>query len=311
MTDRVRYQTFMFDNARWDGFEFRDDDIVISTSPKCGTTWTQMLCALLIFQDSRFDRPLSQISPWLDQQTRSLDTVLATLDAQQHRRFIKTHTPFDGLPIDDRVTYLCIGRDPRDVFLSMDHHWANMDLDAVQRAREKAVGDSDAETLLSRSSMVNRPDDLLVRFRAWIDNDLPPEQVGSSLRGVLHHIETFWAQRDRDNVALFHFADLEADLVGEMRRLAKVLGIDISAARVRELAVAAGFDEMKGRAVELAPNADIAIWLDTDAFFHQGTSGQWRALLNGEDLVHYEARVRALATPELAEWVHHGGRARG
>ena len=28
-----------------------DGDIIVSTSPKCGTTWAQMLCALLIFQD--------------------------------------------------------------------------------------------------------------------------------------------------------------------------------------------------------------------------------------------------------------------
>jgi hypothetical protein len=150
-----------------------------------------------------------------------------------------------------------------------------------------------------------------VRFSAWIDNDLPPEQVGSSLRTVLHHVDTFWEQRDRDNVALFHFADLEADLVGEMQRLAAVLEIDISAERVCELSAAADFEEMKGRSAELAPNADIAIWRDTDAFFHQGTSGQWRALLTGDDLAHYEARVRELATPELAEWVHHGARGRG
>ena len=166
--------------------------------------------------------------------------MLATLDAQQHRRFIKTHTPFDGLPVDDRVTYLCVGRDPRDVFVSMDHHWANMDLDAVRRARENAVGNSDAEELLSRSSMVNRPDDALVRFRAWVDNDVPPEQVSSSLRAVLHHVDTFWVHRDRDNVALFHYADLEADLVAEMQRLAAVLEIDISAERVRELAACRG-----------------------------------------------------------------------
>ena len=306
MTDRVRYRTFMFDNARWEGFEFRDDDIVISTSPKCGTTWTQMLCALLIFQDSHFPRPLSHISPWLDQQTRRLDTVFATLEAQRHRRFIKTHTPFDGLPIDDRVTYLCVGRDPRDVFVSMDHHWANMDMDAVRRARHAAVGDSDAEELLSRSSLVNRPDAARERFRLWIDNDLPPEQVSSSLRAVLHHVDTFWVQRDRDNVALFHYADLQADLVAEMERLAEVLDIDISAQRLQDLAVTAGFEEMKGRAGELVPNADIGIWRDMNSFFHQGNSGQWRGLLAGEDLAHYEDRVRELATPELAEWIHHG-----
>jgi aryl sulfotransferase len=306
VTERVHYRTFMFDNARWDGFKFRDGDIVISTSPKSGTTWTQMLCALLIFQDPQLPRPLSHISPWLDQQTRKLDTVFATLDAQQHRRFIKTHTPFDGLPVDDRVTYLCVGRDPRDVFLSMDHHWGNMDMEAVRRARDAAVGSSDAEELLSKSPMVNRPDDERERFRVWVDNDLPPDQVSSSLRAVLHHVNTFWMHRDRDNVALFHYADFEADLVAEMERLAVVLEIDISTDRVRQLAAAADFEEMKGRAGEFAPNADIGIWRDTNEFFHQGKSGQWHASLTGDDLAHYEARVRELAAPDLAEWIHHG-----
>ena len=47
--------------------------------------------------------------------TRALDDVVADLDAQTHRRFIKTHTPLDGLPHDPRVTYIGVGRDPRDV----------------------------------------------------------------------------------------------------------------------------------------------------------------------------------------------------
>ena len=301
----------MYDNARWDGFEFRVGDIVISTSPKCGTTWTQMLCALLIFRDPYFDRPLGEISPWLDQQTGKLDTVLAILDAQQHRRFIKTHTPFDGLPNDSRVTYLCVGRDPRDVFMSMDHHWGNMDMEAVLRAREYAVGNTHVDELLSRTSMVNRPDDPLVRFRAWVDNDLPPEQVSSSLRAVIHHVDTFWAQRERDNVALFHYSDLETDLVAEMQRLAELLEIDIPAERVRMLADAAAFQEMKHRADELAPNVDIAIWRDSHDFFHQGCSGQWHALVGGDDLAHYDERVRELATPDLAQWLHYGSRGIG
>ena len=47
----VRYRTHVFDSSRWDGFEFRPDDIVISTPSKCGTTWTQMICALLILRE--------------------------------------------------------------------------------------------------------------------------------------------------------------------------------------------------------------------------------------------------------------------
>ena len=117
-----RDQNLVSDSARWDGFEFRPDDIVISTPPKCGTTWTQMICALLVFQTTTFDRTLDLISPWLDMQTRDLVSVRADLDAQTHRRFIKTHTPYDGLPHDPRVTYICVGRDPRDVFRSWDNH---------------------------------------------------------------------------------------------------------------------------------------------------------------------------------------------
>ena len=306
MTDRVRYRTFMFDNARWEGFEFRDDDIVISTSPKCGTTWMQMLCALLIFQDSHFDRPLSQISPWLDQQTRKLDTVLATLDAQQHRRFIKTHTPFDGLPIDDRVTYLCVGRDPRDVFLSMDHHWANMDMDAVRRARDAAVGDADAEELLSRSSLVNRPDDALSASACGSTTTCHP----SRCLPVFGLCFTTWTRSGCSAIVTTSRSSISR--ISKPTSSARWSGsrwcsTSTSPPSVRELAVTAGFEEMKGRAGELVPNVDIGIWLDTNGFFHQGKSGQWRALLGGEDLAHYEARVRELAPPELAEWIHHGG----
>src|SRR4029079_2315346 len=88
------------DSSRWDGFELRPGDIIISTPPKCGTTWTQMICAMLIFQTPDLPMPLDLISPWLDQLLRPLDSVVADLEAQEHRRFIKSHTPLDGLPYD-------------------------------------------------------------------------------------------------------------------------------------------------------------------------------------------------------------------
>src|SRR3954451_4333770 len=93
---RVRYVSEFHDSARWDGFEFRDGDIVIRPPAKCGTTWTQTICALLIFGTAEVDRPLSIISPWFEMLTRSRDDVVADLAEQTHRRFIKSHTPLDG-----------------------------------------------------------------------------------------------------------------------------------------------------------------------------------------------------------------------
>ena len=95
-----RYRSADEDSGRWAGFQFRRGDIVISTRSKSGTTWMQMICALLVFQTPDLPAPLGQLSPWLDFLATPLDEVLARLDAQRHRRFIKTHTPLDGIPLD-------------------------------------------------------------------------------------------------------------------------------------------------------------------------------------------------------------------
>ncbi len=74
-SDRPRYRSFLDDSARWNDFEFRPGDIVISTPPKSGSTWMQMICALLIFQDPDLHKPLTQISPWLDMIIQSKSDV--------------------------------------------------------------------------------------------------------------------------------------------------------------------------------------------------------------------------------------------
>jgi aryl sulfotransferase len=134
-----RYEGAVYDSNRWDGFELRRGDIIIAAPPKCGTTWTQMICALLVLQEPELPLRLDRLSPWIDMVTRARTEVFADLQAQSHRRFLKTHTPLDGIPNDPRVTYICVGRDPRDVALSIDHHIDNMDVGAFLNARERAA----------------------------------------------------------------------------------------------------------------------------------------------------------------------------
>src|SRR5215212_6918077 len=146
-TPRTRYRSITADSRRWDGFAFRPGDIIISTPPKSGTTWTQMLCALLIFDGPAFPAPLGDLSPWLDMNIRPLAEVTAALAAQTHRRFIKTHTPLDGIPLHRDVTYLIVGRDPRDVAISWEHHAANMNFERFLELRAAAVGNEDLAEL--------------------------------------------------------------------------------------------------------------------------------------------------------------------
>jgi hypothetical protein len=299
---RVRYRNVVFDSGRWEGFRFRDDDIVLSTPPKSGTTLTQMICALLILGDPARVTSIDEFSPWLDMQTRPLDALLARLEAQRHRRVIKTHTPLDGLPWDDRVTYVCVARDPRDVAISWDHHAGNIDLDAFLAARAGSVGLDDLSELMP-DGLPARPADPAERFWAWVDE---PNTGGHppSLPSVLHHLGTFWAVRDRPNVLLAHFEDLTGDLAGQMRRLAAALGIDVPEDRWPEFVAAARFDAMKARADTLAPEVSNRTWKSNAGFFHRGTNGQWQDLLDEAGRRRYAARALELAAPDLLDWAH-------
>ena len=294
-----RYRTWLADSSRWDGFEFRPGDLVISTPAKCVTTWLQMICALLIFGDAGLPRPLTELSPWLDIQTDSVTNVRAALAAQRHRRFIKTHTPLDGLPFDERATYLCVGRDPRDAAISSDHHLTNMRREVLLKARETAMG---AGPILDEAPA--RSEGPVARFWRWVEDSAPPSE---GLELLLHHLETFWERRQAPNVVLLHYADLQADLEGEMRRLAGRLEIVIDEDSWPGLVAEAGFDRMRDRADRLAPQVTMAgLWHDTSRFFNRGTSGQWRELLGNAELDRYWVRVGRFAAPGLAAWAHRG-----
>jgi aryl sulfotransferase len=298
-----RYQATVYDSNRWEGFELRPGDIIISTPPKCGTTWTQMICALLILQEPELRLPLDTLSPWIDMVTRSRTEVFADLEAQTHRRFIKTHTPLDGIPNDPTVTYICVGRDPRDVALSMDHHIDNMDFDAFLVARDRAAA-IDGIELGPLPPRQPRPEDERARFWQWVDDETPSTQIGSSLRRTTEHLQTFWDAADDLDIVFLHYDDLQADLEGQMRQLAARLRIGVDEHLWPRLVQGATFESMRARADTTVPGGGPDHWIDPTAFFSRGASGQWRDLLDDADLGRYTACVRELAADDLVEWVH-------
>jgi aryl sulfotransferase len=290
----VRYVSPDEDSGRWDGFPFRPGDIVISTRSKTGTTWVQMICALLIFQSPAPPASLTELSPWLDMLTAPKETVYARLEAQQHRRFIKTHTPLDGILIDDRATYLVTARHPLDMIVSLCHQGDN-----INRARLPELTGQPEPT----EPPTPRPP-LHERVLRWIDRDASPVDEMDSLPGVMWHLSDAWSRRDQPNVVLVHYADLQRDLEGEMRRIAGRLDIDIPEPLWPSLVDAATFASMRSRADLLTPNPS-GVLKDNAAFFRRGTSGAGREILSDAEVAHYEARVSGMAPADLLSWLHH------
>ncbi len=75
---------------------------------------------------------------------------------------------------------------------------------------------------------------------SWIDDDAAPREQLDSPPGVMWHLADAWARRDEPNVLLVHYDDLSADLDGEMRRLAALLGISVLEETWPALMVSAG-----------------------------------------------------------------------
>ena len=120
---RHEYRTFSQDSRYWAGYRPRAGDIIVATSPKCGTTWMQQILCLLIFQDPK-PRSLPAVSPWVEARFRSTtEQMRLQLEGQTHRCFLKTHLPIDGLLLYDEVKYIYVARDGRDAVLSMHNHF--------------------------------------------------------------------------------------------------------------------------------------------------------------------------------------------
>lgn len=301
LPERTRvYQCHHFDSTRWDYFDPRPDDIVIATSYKAGTTWTQAIIAHMLFPDGNLPGPPAMLSPWLDMRLLPLEVALNGLEAQPHRRFIKTHLPLDGLKWDERLKYVYVTRDGRDVFMSLWNHYRNMSdesIDHMNALRGREGPDFPAA-----------PDDIHEFFDGWISRSLFDwEADGWPYWSHFSNVQSWWDHRDQPNLLLVHYADLLADTLGEMRRMAAFLEIDVPEDAWPGIVEAVSFDEMKKKGEQYAPGGGEFWKGGAQTFMNRGTNGRWRDVLTEDELARYdEASGRALS-PDCRKWMEQGG----
>lgn len=289
------------DSRRWAQYKPRAGDVVIATSAKCGTTWMQQIVSLLIFQSPQ-PRPIQTLSPWIDMRVAPITEVVAEIEAQTHRRFLKAHIASDALPLYDDVRYIHVGRDGRDAFMSWHNHCRGYTQFAL--AVSDAIGMAD-ETI--GRPLPRIPESPQAFFQDWIAegpdarlrDDFPCTRLFEIAR-------SFWADRKLPNLLMVHYNDLKTDLEGEMRRIAAYLDIAVPEATWPALVEAAGFETMKRNGATLMPRA-VAAWdHGHERFLNKGTNARWREALSQADVARYEARAASELSPALARWLAQG-----
>lgn len=282
-------QDSLMDSTRWNDFRFRDDDIVVATWSKSGTTWTQQIVSQLVFDGS--DTVFGQAeSPWIDFQLAPDAVKIA--DAQLHRRFMKTHLPLDALVFSRRAKYIYVGRDARDVVWSYHHHLTHFSPLAFER-----FGEVGRRTGVAPPPPV--PADIRAFYRGWLQNDAKAET------SFWRNVQGWWDARELPNVLLVHYARLKTDLPGEFRRIADFLGIAINEAKFPDMLRHCSLDHMKERASQFE-FLEQMFEGGGRTFVNKGANGRWRDVLTPYEIALCDEVAAQNLSADCATWLRTG-----
>lgn len=288
MPHRKLYLGPLTDNRRWDMVDIRPDDVLVVTPPKCGTTWMQTIVALLLSGNPDVEPELTMKMPWVDIRIRDMSEVAERLTAMTHRRSMKSHTPMDGLPLDDHAQYICVFRHPLDAHFSYRKHIQNIPISWFDHWYPEH--DTDGTT-----------------FRRFLDGGAEGfDGDAMPLAHILQHYKAAKARSDRPNVTLFHYADMARDLTGVFAKVAELLGTSHPNATMEQLIHVATFEHMKQNAERYAPSGGTGFLKSDTAFFDSGSSGKWVGALTDQELAAYDDIMNAHLSPEDRAWLENG-----
>jgi aryl sulfotransferase len=155
------------------------------------------------------------------------------------------------MPYRASAQYIFVGRDPRDVFMSMWNHYSAYTPEMYRRVNETPgrVG----------PPLPPCPGDIHEFWRLWTTRGwFEWETEGWPHWSNFRHVQSWWTFRHLPNILHVHYNDLLADLAGEIARIAGWLGIDCPPDRLAGIAELTSFRGMKRDAELLEPTAGAA-----------------------------------------------------
>ena len=235
-------------------FEPRERDVLVCSYFKSGTNWTMQIAVQIAHRGRAEFEHIHDLVPWPDMADRAryavpLDDDRSARSAPTGLRVIKTHMALDALPYSPAGRYICVVRDPKDVFVSGYHFTRAMVMGA-----------------------------LMPPVDAWLEAYLSPDApMGSWAR----HLASGWNLRGRGNVLFLTYENMRADLGSVVDEVAVFMDVELTAAERASVIERSSFAYMKK--IEHKFEAPGAPWAKAKgSMMRRGESGASAELITPE-----------------------------
>ncbi|XP_063791390.1 sulfotransferase 1C4-like [Pseudophryne corroboree] len=238
----------------WDkiyNFQAREDDVVIATFPKAGTTWMQEIVDLIL-QEGDVEKSMRAPNfvkvPFIDFYMKPMPPGVDDANAMKSPRLLKTHFPIQLMPPsfwDKDVKVIYVARNAKDCMVSY-FHFQRMN----QCMPYPGTWDEYFSAFLAGD----------VCWGSWCD-----------------HVIGWWKAKDRHRVLYVFYEDLVEDPTREIRKIMKFLGKDLSDEVLEKIRHHTSFQAMKKNPVTNFSALPKAI-LDQSIspFLRKGEVGDWK-----------------------------------
>ncbi|XP_071053903.1 luciferin sulfotransferase-like isoform X2 [Onthophagus taurus] len=257
---------------RIENLEVRNDDVWVTSFPKCGTTWTQEM-VWLIGNDLNYEGAKTELDfrfPFLEcnsfyeewnnfrnkfninfKEAEDEVDFFEMVEKNENVRYIKSHVPWDFLPkqIKDGTKnpkIIHVMRDPKQVATSYYHHCSNI----------FPVYKGDLNTFI----------DLYIQGKVLI---------GDYFNVVL----SYWKRRNLPNILFLTYEEMYSDLKGVVNKVSNFLGKSYSENEIDELVQHLSFDQMK---INKAVNKESVVQTEDARFMRIGKTDSYKTELNEE-----------------------------
>jgi hypothetical protein len=230
-------------------FVVMDGDIIVTTYPRSGTTWTEQMVHLLVNNGEQGEQRITDAVPWLETLPQRPGGMIKFLETLPQRRLFTSHLPFPLMPPTNNTTakIVYVARNPKDVAISTYFH--NQSKGGYEGTWEE-------------------------HFQLFLNSDV-------GFGSYFDHVLPWWQASQKDkNILFMKYEDMKQDHAGNVAKLASFLDIQADSQLIDTVVNLSSFRSMKSNE---NTNFDwVPQKADKPKHFRKGDIGDWQNHFSAE-----------------------------